>query len=325
MTSVVARSRPNRSLPEHASLRVRGPTEGESKPPVRPRGRDGGEMPAEGACRKTSRGTTLFPWSRTDRPHLPRGFASNYSDHMLTNEELLSSLGHPQLEWNVPLSAAHADRLLNLLQPVAGGRIVDYGCGWGGLLLRALQKNPRATGIGVDQNTLHLARARRAARRLGVSSRVRFTRGDITEYRVAGDRVLCVGADHAWGGAPLALTELRSRVRPHGTLLFGSGYWVTRPSARLVRVFGNLPSTVDALRGIASSVGWNVDAAEPATLEEWDQFEVNWRQELEEVSTLEPGSPRGRLATHLVSSRREEYERGYRGVLGFVYLVLEGK
>ncbi len=244
---------------------------------------------------------------------------------MPTNEELLSSLGHPQLDWNAPLSSSRADRLLDSIRPVAGDLFVDYGCGWGGLLLRALDKNPSATGIGVDQSKLHLARARRTARRLGLSSRVRFTRCDITKYWVAGDRVLCVGADHAWGGPQMALPELLPRVRPRGTLLFGSGYWISRPSSKMVQVFGDLPSTVDVLRGLASSVGWNVRASETATLQEWDEFEENWRQELEEVAALEQESPRGRLATRLVSARREEYERGYRGVLGFVYLVLEGK
>lgn len=244
---------------------------------------------------------------------------------MSANNDLLSSLGHPQLNWNVPLVAEHADRLLDSIQPGAGDHFVDYGCGWGGLLLRALEKNPGATGIGVDSNKLHLARARRTARRLGLSGRVRFTRCDITKYWVAGEFVLCVGADHAWGGAQVALAEMLPRVRPRGTLLFGTGFWITRPSSKLVQVFGDLPRSVDVLEGIAHAAGWTVRAAESATLDEWDDFELKWRQELEEVAALEPESPRGRLAARLVSQRREEYELGYRGVLGFAYLILQGK
>jgi hypothetical protein len=240
-----------------------------------------------------------------------------------TDEDLLSTLLHPQLAWNTPLSISHADRLLASLEPSHGSRFVDLGCGWGGLLLRALTATPRSTGLGVDRNPAYLDRAVRAARGLGLSERVRFARGDITRFRVAGDRLICIGADHAWGRAGAALAHLTTVIESGGRLLFGCGFWTRRPSPELVEVFGELPESFEAVLALPRSSGWTLHSADSADLTEWDDFETTWRQDLEEIGAREPRTDLGRQALRLSARRQEEYEGGYRGVLGFAYLILE--
>ena len=51
-------------------------------------------------------------------------------------------------------------RLLDLLQAQPGQRILDIGCGWGGLALEAAKRGLRVTGITLSQEQLAFARGR---------------------------------------------------------------------------------------------------------------------------------------------------------------------
>jgi cyclopropane-fatty-acyl-phospholipid synthase len=77
-----------------------------------------------------------------------------------------------------------------LLQP--GQRILDIGCGWGGLAISLAQwANVQVTGITLSQEQLKVARARVQA--LGLADRVSF---ELCDYRqIAGtfDRIVSVG------------------------------------------------------------------------------------------------------------------------------------
>jgi hypothetical protein len=243
-------------------------------------------------------------------------------DVVTTDDQLLRALPHLQLTWNTPLSVAHADRLIATLKPSPYACLVDLGCGWGGLLLRTLTSFPTSTGEGVDQNPAHLDRARLSAQTQGLGKRVRFVQGDIVQYKGTRDRVICIGADHAWGSVSAALSRLRPRVEPDGRLLFGCGFWTRPPSPKLTDMFGNLPPSLEAVQELAEASGWTVVSMDSASTDEWAEFESTWNQDLNEIAEREPHTPIGTRAGRLAKERREEYERGYRDVLGFAYMIL---
>ncbi len=60
----------------------------------------------------------------------------------------------------------------------APARILDLGTGPGTLLLAALDRWPRASGLGIDRSETALGYARRNAERLGVAARAAFRTGD---------------------------------------------------------------------------------------------------------------------------------------------------
>ena len=132
---------------------------------------------------------------------------------MTADEELLRSLPHRGMRWNTPLAGPHADRLLTSFQLSRGRTFVDLGCGWGGPLRRALRGSPAATGTGIDQNPTYTERANAGARTEGIDHRVRFLLGDIVRSTETGDRAICVGADHAWGGCRRSAPSLASPGR----------------------------------------------------------------------------------------------------------------
>ncbi len=225
----------------------------------------------------------------------------------------LRRLAHAGLTFNAPLSDARADALVRSLPISPGHHALDLGCGWGELLLRLMRAHPATTGTGVDTDRRALDRGRRLAAQRGLHDRVDFVETDLTSFEDRGAVVICVGSSHAFGGPDAALRSLHDRVGPGGLLLHGDGFWAQEPGALARRAIGSLPD-FDELLGLARAASFRVEHADRSTLEEWDAFEAGWRSGLE-------GSP-DPDALALAAERRREYEDGYRGVLGFAWLVL---
>jgi len=234
-------------------------------------------------------------------------------------EHDLTALAHARLIWNTPLSLPHADDLITLL-PVGGGdTIVDLGCGWGELLLRALLAYPDATGRGIDLSPHNIQRALARADELGVQSRVHFEVADMSAWDGHGDVIISIGAAHAWGTTSQALTALGR----HGShLLFGGGYWVSPPPPALVEMIGEDYADLGGLVEVAVARGYRPLHVSVADAREWDSFETGWCAGLEAWALDHPETPGARQARELADQHRREYFYGYRGVLGFGYLLL---
>ncbi len=227
------------------------------------------------------------------------------------------------MRWNAPLSECHAELLLDRLAVDRDSVLVDLGCGWGELLLRAVSGSggPPARATGVDTDETLLARARTLASARGVSEHVEFLQLDAAAWTGPANRLICIGASHVWGGTEGALSALAARTEPGGRLLFGDGYWQAEPSPRAQAIFGGL-SSLEAVVGYASALGWRVLHHSSADQREWDEFESDWRRGREEWLLANPAAEQAQALREELDERRHEYLSSYRGVLGFCYLVL---
>jgi SAM-dependent methyltransferase len=210
------------------------------------------------------------------------------------------------LTFNTPLSEDRAAALIELL---GGGAMLDLGCGRGELLLRALERWPGALGTGVDRDESEIAAARRAARERGLERRAHFAIEDVTRWERGGDVAIAIGVAHAWGGLAGALAGLRA-LAPR--MLIGDGFWAEPPSEAALDGLGAEPGELGSLDELLEAVrgaGLEVVEVQTATLAEWDAFESTWR---------------AGLGDHpLAEERRRGYEEGYRGALGFAYVVAQ--
>jgi len=241
---------------------------------------------------------------------------------MAEEKEFLGQLLRTELTWNTPLSETHAGDLLGRLELASAHRILDLGCGRGKLLLRALGRAPAAHGVGVDRDRWELDQGRASAKESGLEERVTFVAHDATKYDGTADRVMCIGAAHAWGGTATALARLRDRTVPKGLLLFGDGFWTRSPSRRLLETFGAQEGSLEAIADRAKAAGWRVVHADTADQSEWDSFEESSYRGLERFARRAPDHPLANAAREMAVRRRKEYYDGYRGVLGFAYLIL---
>jgi SAM-dependent methyltransferase len=270
----------------------------------------------------------------------------------MAGDDLDESL-YVRMRWNTPLSLEHAGLLMDRLDLRPGLRIADLGCGWGELLLQVVARilaggdvgpaggggrgsaggggaagdgtagvDGGTSGIGVDTDLPLLERGRRLARQRGLDRHVRFTEGDAAAWPETADRVLCLGASHAFGGTERALTALAATVPAGGRLLYGDGCWARPPTAAATGIFGDevlpLPGLLEACR----AAGWRVIHLSTADQREWDDFESTFRAGRQEWLIGHGGDPRAAGIRDWLDTRERQYVEVYRQVLGFAYLVL---
>jgi SAM-dependent methyltransferase len=227
----------------------------------------------------------------------------------------LAAARYSRLTWNTPLSDEHAALLLDRLEPA--GRIVDLGCGWGELLLRAVARG--GTGLGMDTDEAGLDRGRRAAAERGLP--VEFVAQQADTWRGTADRALCVGSSHTLGGTRSMLTAL-ANVVPSGRILIGDGCWPTPPTPAAHAIFGDDVLLLADLATACRSAGWQILHLSTADQHEWDNFESRHRAGQREWLLANPDDPRATEIRERHDERELEYLTAYRGVLGFAYLVL---
>jgi SAM-dependent methyltransferase len=227
-----------------------------------------------------------------------------------------------RMRWNTPLSEGHAGHLLDHLDEAPGQEVLDLGCGWGELLLRAMARAPQGHGTGVDNAAWAVERGRRSAAARSLTGRVDFVVADVSAWANPADRVISIGAAHAWSGPIEALQGLLPIVRPGGRLVFGDGCWDSPPTPAATALFGESVSRLDALIDAAIGVGWRVLDVSTADQREWDEFESSWRAGRERWLQSYPRDDRSDEVRRRLDSRLREYITVYRGVLGFAYLVL---
>lgn len=140
--------------------------------------------------------------------------------------ELPAEWRYSAMRWNAPLSEEHADELLEHLDLADARRIVDLGCGWGELLLRAAARSG-ATAVGVDSDPTLLDLARRAAKARGLG--VTFVEQRAEDWGGVADRALCIGSSHTLGGSRPMLARL-AKIAPRGRVLVGDACWESPPT-----------------------------------------------------------------------------------------------
>ena len=235
----------------------------------------------------------------------------------------ISHVAHAHHPVMAPLSDASVARLLQRLGPPQGGRVLDLGCGSGEWLLRALGARPDLEGVGVDLHPAGDPGAVAAA----TGGRGDVVAADATTWRGGSfDAVIAVGVSHVFGGPAGTLDAARRHLVPGGRVLLGDGVWDTPPTEAALAALEAGPDEFPDLGGLldlAVRHGYEVAHGHVSTLEEWDEYEWSWTGSLADWA-LAPGRDPADRAVALEASRahRDAWLGGYRGVLGFVSLVL---
>lgn len=180
---------------------------------------------------------------------------------------------------------AHIARKL-LLQP--GMRVLDIGCGWGGMALTlARDHGAQVTGITLSEEQYNYARAR--ADREGLADRVTIQLADYRDIRGEFDRIVSVGMfEHV--GVPQYDTffaTVRARLADDGIALLHTIGRATPPgrTGPWVRKYifpgGYVPALSETMQAVERQRLWTTDIEVwrlhyAITLRHWrDRFEAN--------------------------------------------------
>jgi cyclopropane-fatty-acyl-phospholipid synthase len=163
---------------------------------------------------------------------------------------------------------AKLDYILEKLRVRPGERLLDIGCGWGALVLRAAQRFG-ARALGITLSVKQYDEARRRIAQAGVEERVRV---ELRDYRDLGgmrfDKVVSVGMFEHVGRSRLEqyFRAAYDALRPgglflnHGIAEQGEGRTGGKASGFLARYIfpdGELVAVGDAL-GVAERVGFEI-------------------------------------------------------------------
>lgn len=243
---------------------------------------------------------------------------------------------HADLTFMTPLSQTRADELVGFVAEDLHGTVLDIGCGWGELLLRAVAAAPAADGFGVDMDEAAIEHGRRLAQQRGLDDRVTLVVGDAKELAPRhAEAVICIGASQVWGppvedNQPLdyasALAALRSKVSPGAHVVYGEGIWSRPPTLQAAApLSGRLYEMVSLgeLADLSVAYGFMPVAVHEASLDEWDEFESGFNARYAWwLATHGPDNPDAGEVRAMAARQRAAYFGGYRGVLGMAYLAL---
>ena len=174
-----------------------------------------------------------------------------------------------------------------------GERVLDIGCGWGGMALYlAAVCGAEVVGVTLAERQLEVARAR--AKAAGLSDRVRFELMDYRQVEGKFDRIVSVGMLEHVGVAQLNtyFRTVRDRMAPGGTALIHTISHMSPPgiTGAFLRKYifpgGYAPALSEMALSVEKSGLWTLDAEVwrvhyARTLRAWrDRFEAR-RPEVE--------------------------------------------
>jgi cyclopropane-fatty-acyl-phospholipid synthase len=201
-----------------------------------------------------------------------------------------------------------------------GMRLLDVGCGWGGMVIHAV-KNYGVTAIGVTLSKQQAESGQRSLADAGLEGSAQIRHGDYREVSETGfDAVSSIGLTEHIGKAniPAYFAFLRSKLRAQGRLL---NHCITRPTNResaeagmfinrYVFPDGELegPGTLIAAMedsGLEARHEENLREHYALTLREWGRnLEDRWNEAVDEV-----GEGKARVWRLYMAASRLAFER----------------
>jgi cyclopropane-fatty-acyl-phospholipid synthase len=123
------------------------------------------------------------------------------------------------------------DHILTKIQMRPGQRLLDIGCGWGALVIRAAQKyGAHCVGVTLSENQYQLARER--VKQAGLSKQVEIRLEDYRDVNGSFDRITSVGMFEHVGrkNLPMYFAKMRSLLSENG-IAMNHGITSTDPNS----------------------------------------------------------------------------------------------
>jgi SAM-dependent methyltransferase len=190
------------------------------------------------------------------------------------NRDEVSAVTHGDLPFANPLAPGAIDEAIEEVELEPGARVVDIGCGAGGLLALVKRYHPEVKTVGIEPS----APWAKAARERGVDVVHEAALDDVLLAPASFDLVCNLASSHAIGSWDEALRVQAEWAKPGGRALVGEGFWQRDPSESFLRdalggaTRDELPLHDELLDG-ARAAGWEVVEETVASPGDWARYE----------------------------------------------------
>jgi SAM-dependent methyltransferase len=135
--------------------------------------------------------------------------------------EVFEALHHPLRICN-PMTSDQLDEMIDWLEPSAGASMVDFGCGYGEVLIRCAAR-AAIDGRGVDLSPWMIAEAHRRAQQAGAVG-LGWTLGEAKHFLPSAplDIAVCLGAEWLWHDVRGTARALRDHLGDGGVAAIGA-------------------------------------------------------------------------------------------------------
>lgn len=137
--------------------------------------------------------------------------------------EVFEALHHTLTICN-PMSSEQLDETIDALQLSSSDRVLDAGCGYGELLIRAAEAAD-VSGIGVDLSPWMLTTAADRMNQRAHDAEIRWILGEAQHFVpvAPADVAVCIGAEWVWHDINGTIRALGERIAPEGRVVVGGG------------------------------------------------------------------------------------------------------
>jgi SAM-dependent methyltransferase len=218
-----------------------------------------------------------------------------------------------------PANEDRLERLYDLLELKRGARVIDIGCGKGGMLIRLAEKY-HVKGVGVDKSPYCIREADEHKRKRVPRTNLKFLEMDGAQYKIengeSSDVAMCIGATWIYGGYRNTIKAIAEMTEPFGFVMVGEPFWRRNPPQEYLKSGELSADSFDTHHG-------NVATGEA---EDWDMYEALHWYAAAEYAFTNPQDPDLEELSALVSKDRESYLRWGRETLGWaIYLFRKMK
>ncbi|MBM3708073.1 MAG: class I SAM-dependent methyltransferase [Actinobacteria bacterium] len=230
-----------------------------------------------------------------------------------------------------PMSMAKFEGLLSLLNLNENCKVLDIGCGKGGLLTR-LAELFNISGIGVDISPYFIKDCiDRKSERIPDSD-IKFLEMDgagyLPEKNELFDLAICLGASFVYKGFSGTIDALKKMTGPGGLIIIGEPYWLKEPDKKYLKMS-------EIKKEDFNSHIKNIEAGEKAglvclytlvsSLDDWDHYEtLQWWSAYDYIST-HPDDPDNPELLNSINKAKMEYLLYGRETLGWAIYVFKLK
>lgn len=241
------------------------------------------------------------------------------------DRQRFSYIAHRNHQFCSPCSAETFDALLAPLDLQPGDKVIDLGCGTGGMAI-LLARRFAAQVLGVDLSPRMIDAASRRADAEPGEGTISFQTGDAAEFIADHGPCRMIVASGAGGLVPGAATMaetlrgLAAHLVPGGWLLHGEGYWKKPPSRSYLEALGAAEDELTSHAGnvaAGESAGLVPILAMTASEREWDVYEWTYSTAVESHLAEHPDDPDADAMRTRIRNWRRTYLTEGRETLGF--------